>query len=269
MDLFELYVYEDCPYIDETTELLEISGTARIKIISRERGISACTEDLSEFYSKKGLKVLSYIKSGEEFNRNSIVFEAEGDASKVFMLWRVSQTFLSITCAIATYTRRLVEKARKVNPNVVIATTRKTHPGMRKFEIKAIFSGGGVLHRNSLSDSILITTNHLRTCKKDLLEVLKNIKGKTLRKIEVEPEKFEDALKAVDYADVILFDHYNPEELKKAIKAIREKNKKVEIAVAGNINLENVSEYAIADVIVTSSPYYAKPLDLTSKIEKV
>ena len=59
-----------------------------------------------------------------------------------------------------------------------------------------------------------------------MLEVLKNIKRKTFRKIGVEPEKFEDALKAIDYTDVILFDHYNPEELKKAIKAIREKKQK-------------------------------------------
>jgi nicotinate-nucleotide pyrophosphorylase (carboxylating)/molybdenum transport protein len=178
----------------------------------------------------------------------------------------VSQTFLSITCAIATETRKLVELARKVNPNVIVATTRKTHPGMRYFELKAVKAGGGEIHRNSLSDSVLITGNHLRVV--EGLEGLEDLK--TLRKIELEPRTAEEAMKYAGRADLLLLDHFSPGELEGLVPRLRELNPSLEIAVAGNIDSSNIMDYArLADVVVTSAPYYAGPLDLTARIERL
>ncbi|AKB84923.1 hypothetical protein [Methanococcoides methylutens] len=55
IEAFEHYLLEDCPYGDETTELLEIEGEGTIKIISRDAGIAACADDLAQFHEKKGL----------------------------------------------------------------------------------------------------------------------------------------------------------------------------------------------------------------------
>jgi len=262
IERFLVYVQEDCPYIDETTELLGIDGDGELRILTREPGIAACTDDLAGFYEHEGLKVGEYVRDGEEFNEGETVFCASGSLKKLFKLWRVSQTFLSMTCAIATRTRRLVEIARDVNPDVVIATTRKTHPGMRYFEIKAVKSGGGEVHRNSLSDSILITQNHLNVI--DELEDLRSLK-----KIEIEPRDTEEALKYVKLADVLLLDHFSVEELEDLVPKLKTLKPSLEIAVAGNIDEWNVGRYAkIADVIVTSTPYYAKPLDMTTRIAR-
>ncbi len=262
LDLMELYLLEDCPYEDETVELLKIDGNARLEILTREKGITACTEELAEFYKKKNICTLKYKRSGQEFKAGEVVFCAEGDAKTLFKLWRVSQTFLSITCAIATATKKLVDLAKSVNPNILVATTRKTHPGFRKYEIKAVISGSGCIHRNSLSDSILITPNHLNFVK---IESKPNI----LRKVEIEPRTLEEALEFADKADVLLLDHYSIEELKEVIPRLKSINPNLKIAVAGNINEKNIKDYAVfADIIVTSSPYYAKPLDLTTKIIK-
>ncbi|NJE85863.1 nicotinate-nucleotide pyrophosphorylase [Thermococcus sp. CX2] len=261
-DPFELYLHEDCPYFDETTELLGIRGDGELRIISREAGIAACTEDLAKFYERKGLRVVEYVQSGKEFKAGDLLFRAEGDLRELFRLWRVSQTFLSITCAVATKTRKLLGLAREVNPRVIVATTRKAHPGMRYFELKAVRAGGGEIHRNSLSDSVLITQNHLRVVRE-----LENLKS--LRKIEIEPGNVEEALRYAKLADVLLLDHFSPEELERLVPRLRELNPSLEIAVAGNITEENIKDYArLADIIVTSEPYYAKPLDLTTRIEK-
>ncbi len=263
LDPFEFYLHEDCPYEDETTELLGISGRAKLRIVTREEGVSACTEDLADFYKRKGVKVKDFVESGKSFSAGDVIFEAEGDAKILFKLWRISQTFLSITCAIATATNRLVRIARSVNPNVIIATTRKTHPGFRKFEIKAVMIAGGHVHRNSLSDSVLVTPNHLK-----FVGDLKDLR--TLRKIEIEPRNVEEALKFAKIADVLLLDHYKPEELAEIVPKLKSINPNVKIAVAGNIKESNVREFAkFADIIVTSSPYYAKPLDFTTKIDPV
>jgi len=262
-DLFELYLHEDCPYEDETTELLKIEGEGVLRIITRVEGVSACTEDLAEFYMKKGIDALEFIRSGEKFKAGDVVFKAKGDVKTLFKLWRISQTFLSITCAIATETNKLVSLVKSVNPNVIIATTRKTHPGMRKFELKAVLAGGGHSHRNSLSDSILITPNHL-----NFVDELKNLRS--MRKIEIEPRNEEEAFKFAKVADVLLLDHYTPNELEKLVPKLKSLNPRLEIAVAGNVNENNIKDFAkFADVIVTSAPYYAKPLDFTTKIERI
>src|SRR6056297_1313360 len=123
IDLFELYLAEDSPYGDETADLLGLEGNGRLRIMTREHGVAACMDDLRNFYEKKGLTVVNSFKNGEEFNPHDVVFEAQGDIPTLFLLWRFSQTFLSMVCAIASKTRYTVELARKVNPDVMIATT--------------------------------------------------------------------------------------------------------------------------------------------------
>lgn len=262
IDFFDLYLAEDCPYGDETTEFLEIEGNGRIRIKSREHGVAACMDDLAAFYKKNGLEVISMLKNGAEFNPNDVIFEAQGDLPTIFKIWRISQTFLSMVCAIASKTRFAVELARKSNPDIMIATSRKTHPGFRKYELKAVKIGGGDHHRNSLSDSILISQNHL-----DVMQ--KQVKLRAMRKIEVEPRTRQEALESAAVADVLLLDHYSPEELEKFVPELRAINPDLEVAVGG-IEMEMLGEYAKhVDFIVTTAPYYAKPLDLTSKIRRI
>ena len=262
LDFFDLYLFEDCPYGDETTELLGIEGQGTLRILSREYGVSACADDLAAFYKKKGLNVIGYTENGNDFGSGDAIFEAEGDLKELFKLWRISQTFLSMVCAVAAKTKIVVDSAKKVNPNVIIATSRKTHPAFRKYELKAVRAGGGDHHRNSLSDSILVTQNHF------------NIVGsfgklRSMKKIEIEPRTREELFKYAGIADLLLLDHYTPEELETLVPKLRSLNPKLEVAVGG-IDMKNIPKYAkFVDVIVTTAPYYAKPLDLTTEIEKI
>ncbi len=262
IDLFELYFYEDCPYQDESVELLGIRGKGTLKITSREAGVCACAEDLADYYEKKGVKVLKFLEDGSKFNPGDKIFEAEGDLKLLFRLWRVSQTFLSLMCAIAGKTASIVKAGRKENSDLIIATTRKTHPGTRKFELKAVRAGGGDIHRNSLSDSIQISQNHF--------EVAGELgKLRAMKKIEIEPRSRKEALRYAKDADIMLLDHISPEELKKVGPELKQLNSKLELAVGG-IEATKILEYAhFVDIIVISAPYYAKPLDLTTKIEKL
>ncbi|MCO5382676.1 MAG: hypothetical protein NHB15_11765 [Methanosarcina barkeri] len=53
IDLFELYFYEDCPYEDESVELLGIRGKGTLRIFSRDAGVCACAGELADYYEKK------------------------------------------------------------------------------------------------------------------------------------------------------------------------------------------------------------------------
>ncbi|WP_440946131.1 nicotinate-nucleotide pyrophosphorylase [Methanosarcina sp. T3] len=262
IDLFDLYFYEDCPYQDESAELLRLEGRGKMRIISRENGTCACAGELAEYYERKGLKILNYLGDGMTFKPGDSIFEAEGDLKLLFRFWRVSQTFLTLMCAIATKTASMVSAGRKANPDLVIATSRKTHPGSRIFELKAVRAGGGDIHRNSLSDSIQISQNHL-----EAVGELGRLRA--MKKIEIEPRTREEAFKYVGMADIMLLDHLSPEELQELGPELKKLNPKLELAVGG-IEAKRIPEYAsFVDIIVISAPYYANPLDFTTKINRI
>ncbi len=262
IDLFDLYFYEDCPYQDESAELLRLEGRGKMRVISRENGTCACAGELAEYYERKGLKILNYLKDGITFKPGDAIFEAEGDLKLLFRFWRVSQTFLTLMCAIATKTASMTSAGRKANPDLIIATSRKTHPGSRIFEMKAVRAGGGDIHRNSLSDSIQISQNHL--------EAIGELgKLRAMKKIEIEPRTREEAFKYAKMADIMLLDHLSPEELQELGPELKKLNPKLELAVGG-IEAKKIPEYApFVDIIVISAPYYANPLDFTTKIERL
>jgi nicotinate-nucleotide pyrophosphorylase (carboxylating) len=262
IDLFDLYFYEDCPYQDESAELLRLEGRGKMRIVSRESGICACAGELAEYYERKGLKTPNYFRDGETFKPGDTIFEVEGDLKLLFRLWRVSQTFLTLMCAIATKTASMVSAGRKANPDLIIATSRKTHPGSRIFEMKAVRAGGGDIHRNSLSDSIQISQNHLEA-------VGELGKLRAVKKIEIEPRTREEAFKYAGMADIILLDHLSPEEMQELGLELKKLNPKLELAVGG-IEAKRIPEYApFVDIIIISAPYYANPLDFTTKIERL
>ena len=71
---------------------------------------------------------------------------------------RTALNLLGHLSGVATLTRRYVDAA---GPGTRIRDTRKTTPGLRALEKAAVRAGGGVNHRGSLSDGILLKDNHL------------------------------------------------------------------------------------------------------------
>jgi len=273
--VLEKLLLEDLQYLDLTTSVLgmgSVEGVARV--FFRESGVVACSEEAARIYELAGAKVKYFVRSGELVQGNQLVLEAEGEASSLHLAWRVAQTLLSYASSVATYTRRMVEKARRVNPRVKIAATRQTPPGSRPFYIKAVLAGGGIVHRQSLSDSILIFNNHLAFLGEP------KVSGAVRRALEhaggrgagIEVGSLEEALEAVrSGAYYIQFERPDPRLLGEWVKKIREVDGRVVIGVAGGITLENVEEYASTgvDLIVTSAPYRARPIDVSTRMERL
>jgi nicotinate-nucleotide pyrophosphorylase (carboxylating) len=139
----------------------------------------------------------------------------------------------------------LVDKCQEVNPNIRIACTRKTTPGFRYYEKKAVVIGGGDSHRYRLDDEILIKDNHIKLVGgvKNALRRMKKV-GFT-KKIEIEVETEKDALVAAkEGANIIMLDNMKPQDVKKAAGNIRKRNKDIIIEVSGNITPDNILDYA-------------------------
>ncbi|MBP2626837.1 MAG: Quinolinate phosphoribosyl transferase [Firmicutes bacterium] len=262
----ELGLQEDCPYADITTELLKIEGGGRMKLITREDAVITGVFRLRDFFESQKLEVLFCQKPGELIESGDTIIEAVGDLKILFKMWRISQTYLTTLCAIATKTRQIVNEAKEANPDVeIVVACRKAHLGMRQEEIEAVEDGGGLYHRNSLSDTVLITQNHLRM----LGELPIDIKS-FHHKIEIEPRNEEEAYQCASFCDVILLDHFEAEALPPIVKKIKKLNSQVKVGVAGGIQGGNIKEFAkTVDLIVFSSVLYAPPLDFTCKIEGI
>lgn len=245
---------------------------AVIRSKNKEDFILAGMKFVIPFLERLGLKVIEYLKDGEVVRNGQTIAVYEGESYTVLASERVVLNLLSRLSGIATATRKMVELARNVNPNVIIAGTRKTTPDLRIFEKYAIEVGGGDPHRFNLSDAILIKDNHIRIAG-SVEDALKAIKGKVpfTKKVEIEVETFEDALKAYKSGcvDIILLDNMSPEEVSKVVKELKGK---VLLEASGGITPENVIEYAKTGVDIISSGYLThsvKSVDISLDVYRI
>ena len=139
----------------------------------------------------------------------------------------------------------LFRSCKKINPNIKIAATRKTTPGFRKYEKKAVILGGGEAHRYGLYDVIMIKDNHIKfagSIEKTIKKINKKITNKI---IEIEVENKKDALIAAkEKIDVIMLDNFNPHEAEITTKNIRKINNNILIEISGGVNKKNILKYA-------------------------
>jgi nicotinate-nucleotide pyrophosphorylase (carboxylating) len=220
-------------------------------IICKEDCVLAGLAEASELFAELGVEVVSSKTDGKLAKKGEVVMEIEGTARQILAGERLALNFVMRMSGIATLTHELVHKCLGLNPNVRIAATRKTTPGFREFEKRAVLLGGGDPHRYGLYDAILIKDNHIRIAG-GVAEALKRArKGSFTKKVEIEVESREDALLALaNGADIIMLDNFQPDEFTKLSAELKKKRPEVLIEASGGITPDNVAEYARgADII--------------------
>jgi nicotinate-nucleotide pyrophosphorylase (carboxylating) len=147
-----------------------------------------------------------------------------------------------------------VDTVRKYSETTRVACTRKTTPGIRKFEKLAVAAGGGDPHRFNLSDSVMIKDNHVKLM--GIEAAIKAAKKASFtRKIEVEVESTKDAVLAAELgADIIMLDNMPPEVVLETLEILKEKGLRDSVIVeaSGGISQENLEGYAKTGVDVIS-----------------
>lgn len=248
MDDIDLFLKEDLGEEGDITSnalLRDEKGFAYIK--ANESCLLAGIEEAEKVFKRLGCKVNLLKKDGEEAKAGEKIMEIEGDAKSILAGERLALNFLGRMSGIATLTHELTKICRKKNPNIMIAATRKTTPGFRKYEKKAVKIGGGYPHRMGLYDGVLIKDNHLVCI--PLREAIRKAK-KLGRKVEVEVESIEDAVIAAEEgADIIMLDNMPPAKGKLVVSKIKEINPEIKVEVSGGITPENITNYTFADII--------------------
>jgi nicotinate-nucleotide pyrophosphorylase (carboxylating) len=163
MDDIDRFLLEDLGREgDITSDALFTDQTADAIIIAKEDNIIAGLEEAKEIYQRLNVNMTNKVKDGEHVKKGTIVAEIKGDTRQILKGERLVLNIICRMSGIATETHELVNLSRKINPKVKIAATRKTTPGFRLYEKKAVIIGGGEPHRFGLYDAVLIKDNHLK-----------------------------------------------------------------------------------------------------------
>lgn len=269
------WIKEDVPYLDLTTLTLGIGGQkGKISFTAREYTVLSGVEEVLRIFAKLGVTPIQSLPSGSVVNKGDVFIEAEGLASSLHMAWKLSMNILEYSSGIATRTRRMVDKAKSVNPQLTVLATRKSFPGTKELSIKAILAGGAFPHRLGLSETILIFKQHMAFLGdiNDLAQVIKVTKTDACeKKIIVEVETLEDAKLLIESGVCGLqFDKIPAKDLKIMVDQIRCLNSNIILLGAGGVNEGNIEEYARTgiDAIVTTAMYFGKPSDIGVTIKK-
>lgn len=267
-------VFDDIGFEDITTNsLIPEDKWAQAEILCKEDGILAGMDVAHYIIEEFGLYMSSSYLDGDEIHKGDVILEFEGKAKDILMVERSILNYMMHLSGIATLVRKTCDRVKQVNPNVRVACTRKTTPGLQKLEKKAVEIGGGDTHRFKLDDCVLIKDNHIQVVGGviESIELAKENVSFT-KKIEIEVESEEDAVRASMFgADIVMLDNMKPEEIESVLNTLKERRLRedVIIEVSGGINPDNILDYAKLDVDVISSGFITnstKSLDLSLNI---
>jgi len=273
-EALEKFLDEDIGHGDITTDALVDSRTkATGQVVCKERAVIAGLSESIILLKLLGCEGKVKIRDGQEVPAGTIILEVQGYASSLLKVERVLLNLLSHMSGVATATAELVSIVKKNGSSARIACTRKTLPGLRNFEKRAVELGGGDTHRLRLDDAVLIKDNHLELAG-SITESVRKAKARVsfTKKIEVEATSPGQAVEAgLAGADIVLLDNMTPPEVKKSLTLLEAKKLRgrLLIEVSGGITRENLSSYVKTgvDVIsIGSITHSAKAIDMSLEL---
>ena len=242
----------------------ELPGRARI--IAKSPGILSGTEVAAAVFRQvdPALGVAWSVTDGTTLAAGDTLAELKGRARAILAGERVALNFLQQLSGVATLTAAFVALAAP--HGVKVLCTRKTVPGLRALQRKAVAAGGGTLHRAGLYDAILIKTTHIQLAG-GIAEAVRRARAQPTMPVEVEvrtAEELDQALEA--QAESILLDNAGPEAIAEAVAKTRGR---AFLEISGGVTLANVGAIAALrpDAISVGALTHSAPaVDLALRI---
>ena len=243
-------------------------AVARARIEQRAPGVIAGLDLAAAVFRRvdSGLAFEPLAAEGE-WREPGALARVEGSARSILTGERVALNFLGRLSGVATMTARFVRAVNGTGARIL--DTRKTTPGLRELEKRAVRLGGGTNHRAGLHDAILVKENHATVAGGVAEATRRALSGAPAgTTVEVEcatlPE-VEQALAAG--AGHILLDNMSPAELRQAVGLA---GGRAELEASGGVTLENVREIAATGVdyiSVGALTHSAPALDVSLLLE--
>jgi len=245
-EILNNFLQEDIGAGDITSDnIIPTDLKARAEIVCKSRFAIVCgLEEASIIFDICGCKSEVLVRDGSKIVKGTVVMNVSGYARAILKAERTVLNILMRMSGIATDTRRMVDIAKGVS----ILATRKTAPGLRYFDKKAVVFGGGATHRMRLDDMVLIKDNHIELVS-DLRKCIKLARENVGSSIKIECEartKKEALAAAAAETDAVMLDNFTPRQAQETIRAIRKMKVRnnIKIELSGGINQNNIRCYS-------------------------
>lgn len=233
---------EDIKNLDKTSVLISSKFIALAEIKAKERGVLCGIPWVEKTYKKidPKLKFTWLVEEGGIFKKNQKICKIHGNFNSLLTGERIALNFLQTLSATATITRTFVNKIKTTS--TILLDTRKTLPGLRIAQKYAVKIGGGMNQRLGLYDEILVKENHIKSIgsfEKTLQKINSNQK---ISNYQIEVENLKQLQLAIKLgAKNILLDNFSISSTKKAVEINQDF---ATLEVSGNININNILDYA-------------------------
>jgi nicotinate-nucleotide pyrophosphorylase (carboxylating) len=266
--LIELALEEDLGRGDVTSEIIFGRDAKPRKgiVLAKEPLVIAGLDVAEAVFRRLGAEFTRTVEDGAAVERKSVVAEATGNIVALLSAERTALNFLQRLSGVATLTRRFVEATRGTRARV--CDTRKTAPGFRLLDKRAVTAGGGANHRVDLASGILIKDNHVAAAG-GVREAVMRARDRAPHplRIEVEVTTLDQVNEALETrAEVILLDNMTVAEVRAAVQKIAGR---ALIEVSGGVTLETVralAETGVDLISVGALTHSARAVDLSFEI---
>ena len=233
---------EDIKNSDKTSVLISSKFNALAEIKAKEKGVLCGIPWVEKTYKKidPKLKFTWLVEEGGIFKKNQKICKIHGNFNSLLTGERIALNFLQTLSGTATITRTFVNKIKTTS--TILLDTRKTLPGLRIAQKYAVKIGGGMNQRLGLYDEILVKENHIKSIgsfEKTLQKINSNQK---ISNYQIEVENIKQLQLAINLgAKNILLDNFSISSTKKAVEINQDF---ATLEVSGNININNILDYA-------------------------
>jgi len=248
-ELIMMALREDIGDGDVTSEyFIPEERVACAFLTAREEGVISGISLAEQVFLEvdQTLKVQILVEDGSRVSKGAMLMRVEGKARSILTAERTALNFIQRLSGVATMTARYV--ARVKHTRAKILDTRKTTPGYRSLEKKAVKDGGGSNHRMGLFDRAMVKDNHLvsESGMEMLQSAILRVKAdKPHAEVELEADRLEQVKEflELDGVDYILLDNMSLPELRDAV-SMRQAMHRVRLEASGGVTLETVTEIA-------------------------
>ncbi len=213
------------------------------------------------------LEVEVLIADGSKVAAGALLIRVQGSARSILTAERTALNFLQRLSGVATLTSRYVEQVKGTNTRIL--DTRKTTPGYRLLEKKAVVDGGGTNHRLGLYDRAMVKDNHLVAeggPEAIQAAILKLKSERPEVEVELEADDLDQvrtflAMEGVDY---ILLDNMTHDELAAAV-LLRGDRSSPQFEASGGITLKvlrDIAKTGVDFISVGALTHSAPSLDI-------
>jgi molybdenum transport protein len=257
---------EDVPFGDLTTDSLGIAQEpGSIRFFARDPMTVCGVEEAVRMLELCGAEAEACVASGHDAGPETLLLQAHGSAGALHRGWKSAQTLMEWCGGLASRAAEIVAAARRGHPDALVACTRKNVPGNRRLAVKACKAGGAVMHRNGLSETLLIFAEHRQFLRGETpAETVRRLHRLCPEKrVVVEVATPDEALAWAD-ADVLQLEKFAPEQVSDVVERLAARGSGAVVAAAGGISPGNAEAYARAGarLLVTTAPHVAPPRDV-------